>query len=155
MNIPFQRSNEDKSGESMVWEVCNWKMIMQPRLPGTALFQPWWECAYTRGGCLVPAGIWLPSVQHGLQCSRERAVPTIWTSSTIAASMPTTPSIVLHDSPNAPRPGRRNTGLIVTLMFSRPKMFHSQSQLCIIKLTHFWIFPDLIITTKLTKRTLP
>lgn len=107
-----------------------------------------------RGGCLVPAGIWLPSVQHGLQCSRERAVPTIWTSSTIAASMPTTPSIVLHDSPNAPRPGRRNTELIVTL-FSRPKMFHSQSQLCIIKLTHFWIFPDLIITTKLTKRTLP
>lgn len=137
MNIPFQRSNEDKSGESMVWEVRNWKMIMQPRLPDTALFQPLWECAYTKGRLLGTCGdlttfsaAWAPMLQRTC-CSHYLNL------STIAASMPTTPSIVLHDSPNAPRPGRRNTGLTVTLMFSRPKMFHSQSQLCIIKYDPF------------------
>lgn len=105
-----------------------------------ALFQPWWECAYTKGRLLGTCGdlttfsaAWTPMLQRTC-CFHYLNL------STIAACMPTIPSRVLHDSPNAPHPGRRNTELIVILMFSRPKMFHSQLQLCIIK---YDPFPDL------------
>lgn len=67
--------------------------------------------------------------------------------STIAASMPTTPSRVLHDSPNARHPGRKNTGL----KFQDPKCSIVSHNCVLLNMTHFWIFPD-VTTTELDKK---
>lgn len=87
----------------------------------------------TGGRLLGTWGPWLPQCSMAFHCSYN-------STSTTDASTRTTPSRVLHASPNAPSPSRRKTGFIVTLMFSRPKMSHIHN--CVLlNMTHFSIFP--------------